>query len=500
MIGQDKRKAIYLLNEEGMGIRDISRRMGIDKNTVRAIVEQKGDIPDKKRKDKIAVSPGLLQRLYVECDGWKKRVMEKLEEEEGIKVKYSTLTRIIRELGISKKGKERCYQVADEPGVEMQHDTSGYRLKIGEKLVKVVCSILYFRYSKKKYVKFYRSFNRFKMKCFLHEALMNSGYSARNCIIDNTNLARLRGTGKNAIIVEEMDQFAKQYGFKFICHEVRHSNRKAGEERSFYTVETNFISGRRFKSFEDLNQQAFDWATIKMVNTPVGKTGLIPAKAFEHEKSYLVKVHTYIPAPYDPHRRTIDQYGYAAFNGNYYWIPGKERGDVLLLEYAHCIKIYRNRELLVKYSLPADGVKHEQFSPHGMPKPKYMPKYHHNPTQQEEKILRSQAKEINDYLDSLHKSKGKQRHAFIRELFGLYKKISLPLFTETVKRALRYRITDIKTIERIAILKMNDTGYEVPLIEIDDEFENRQTYLEGRMSDKPDLSIYDKMLEEQDNG
>jgi hypothetical protein len=48
-------------------------------------------------------------------------------------------------------------------------------------------------------LKFYRVFNRFAMKCFLHEALMFWGYAARKCIIDNTNLARLRGVGSRAV-------------------------------------------------------------------------------------------------------------------------------------------------------------------------------------------------------------------------------------------------------------------------------------------------------------
>ena len=43
------------------------------------------------------------------------------------------------------------------------------------------------------------------MKCFLHEALMFWGTSAAQCIIDNTNLARLRGAGSRAVIVPEMN-------------------------------------------------------------------------------------------------------------------------------------------------------------------------------------------------------------------------------------------------------------------------------------------------------
>ena len=56
----------------------------------------------------------------------------------------------------------------------------------------IVASVLYLRYSKRRYLKVYRTFNRFAMKCFLHEALMYWGYAAGQCIIDNTNLARLR--------------------------------------------------------------------------------------------------------------------------------------------------------------------------------------------------------------------------------------------------------------------------------------------------------------------
>ena len=76
-------------------------------------------------------------------------------------------------------------------------------------------------------------FNRFAMKCFLHEALMFWGYAARQCVIDNTNLARLRGSGKQAVIVPEMAAFAERYGFQFLCHAIRHPNRKAGEETKF---------------------------------------------------------------------------------------------------------------------------------------------------------------------------------------------------------------------------------------------------------------------------
>ena len=82
MIDPDKRKAIYCLHNEGMGIREIARRLGVSRNTVKTIIDLKGNILDLPRKDKIEIDQELLQRLYDECDGRVQRIHEKLSEEE----------------------------------------------------------------------------------------------------------------------------------------------------------------------------------------------------------------------------------------------------------------------------------------------------------------------------------------------------------------------------------------------------------------------------------
>src|SRR5271157_3790676 len=233
---------------------------------------------------------------------------EKLAEEQGIEVKYSTLTRMLRQLGISKSQQSRCSQVPDEPGAEMQHDTTLYRLKLGQQPQKVVATVLYLRYSKRRYLKFYRCFNRFQMKCFLHEALTYWGYVPRQCIIDNTNLARLRGTGAQAVIVPEMEAFARQYGFQFRAHAKGHSDRKAGEERSFWTVETNFFPGRKFSSMEDLNEQAKHWTLEIMAKRSQTDFKIIPLEWFERERPCLIKIPPYVAEPYLQHHRGVDQY------------------------------------------------------------------------------------------------------------------------------------------------------------------------------------------------
>jgi len=463
-------------------------------------------MPDAQRKDKIQVDELRRRQLYAECNGWVQRVHERLTEEEGIQVGYSTLTRMIGELGMGRTQDKRCGQVADEPGAEMQHDTSPYRIKIGSKEVRVVGSLLYFRYSKIRYLKFYRSFNRFKMKCFLHEALTFWGHAAQVCIIDNTNLARLRGSGKNAVMVPEMEQFARQYSFKFECHEIGHSNRKAGNERSFFTVETNFFSGRSFDSFQDLNTSALDWATRRMANRPVGKSGLLPARVFEDEKPFLKKLPCYVPAPYLVHKRQTDQYGYASFDGNFYWVPGSSLVEVTLLQYSNNLKLYHKRKLLAEYNLPADGIKNERFWPKGQSKPQYQPRHRKNPTTHEEQKLRAASAKISAYLDFALKTGlgrarpgGKPKHRFLRQLHSLQQKMALPLFVKTIERALTYRITDIAILERIAVLLMRGENHELQFVEVDPSLKNRASYLEGRFTDEVDFSYYEKILDNEDD-
>jgi transposase len=488
MIETDKRKAVFLLHQEGQPVAEIARLLGLSPNTVRVIIHQGGASPPRPaRADKQRFNEELLRRLYQECQGWVVRVHERLVEEEGVKVTYSTLKRRLRELGISHPPKTRCQHVPDEPGAEMQHDTSPYQVELAGRRVRLIASLIYLRYSKRRYLKFYRAFDRFKMKCFFHEALMFWGYSAPRCIIDNTNLARLRGIGANAVIVPEMETFAKQYAFEYRCHELKHANRKAGEERSFWTVETNFLPGRTFQSLEDLNQQALAWSTVRLDQKPQGKPGLIPAKAFEHERSYLTLLPAHLPAPYKVHGRGTDEYGFMSFGANYYWVPGTRRDEVRLLEYSDRLKIFQAGQCLAEYPLPADGVRSAKFSPPGQPAPPHHPHNRHHPTELEEKHLRALAPAVSAYLDYALPTKGLARHQFLRRLLALSRKMSLELFGQTLERARKYRITSLETLQNIAWLYLQQSPGQVPLVEIDAAFRQREAYQEGSLTDPPEL-------------
>jgi transposase len=478
MIDPDMRHAIYQLHQAGMSLREISRRLHVSRSAVRGIVQEQGKFTRKERKDKLQIDPQLIERLYRECNGWIQRIHEKLREEENIEVGYSTLTRMLRDLGLSRGEAVRCDRVPDEPGAEMQHDTTVYLVALADKRTKLIASLLYLRYSKR---------------------LMDWGYAARQCIIDNTNLARLRGAGSRAVMVPEMAAFSRRYGFQFACHAINHANRKAGNERSFRTVETSFLPGRTFDSLEDLNRQARQWATERMESRPQGKARLVPAKMFEHERHYLNPLPPHLPAPYQVHQRGTDQYGYVALGANYYWVPGSRRDEVKVLEYADRLKIFLRHVLLAEYPLPADGVRLQYYSPPGQGKPRHQPKNRRRDARQEEQRLRALGEEVVAYLDYALAAPGIQRHRFTRELFALSRKMTCRVFINTVQRALRYRIVDLATLRRIAWLCTSQADEVLPEAEVDEDFQQRPAYQEGCLTDLPDLSVYDQLGEEEND-
>ncbi len=489
MITADKRKAVFLLHQEGMPIREISRGLKLSRNAVRRIIAQAGLMPRLVRPPVQVIDPDLLRQLHQECHGYAQRMGEKLREEHGIAIKYSTLTRHLRQLGIGTPVNLRCERGLEEPGAEMQHDTSPFTLRVGLVLLRVQASLLYLRYSKRRYLQFYPVFDRFHMKCFLHVALTPWGYAAGICVIDNTNLARLRGLGSNAVIVPEMEAFAKSRGFVFLCHAPGHPDRKAGEERSFLTVETNFVPGRTFQSLEDLNRQALEWSTVRMEQRPQGKAGLIPAQAFEHERSFLTQLPKHLPAPYLLLERSVDEYGYVAIEGNYYEVPGTGRGKIQVLRYLHHLVLCQDRRSLIEYPLPPWGVRNQPFGLPGPKAPRYQPRNRKQSSQEEEKRLRAIDPSINAYVDFILGTPGLLRHQFLRRLWAWRQRWSTTLFLRTIERAHRYRITSLETLERIALLELDDTALPDPLV--DPELEKRPTYQEGSLTDTPDLSRYD---------
>ena len=86
MIEADKRKAIYLLHQEGMSIRQIAQRLRVSRHTVRRMIQEQGQMPAVVHADKKQIDEQLLRDLYRQCQGRIRRMHELLVEEHKIPV------------------------------------------------------------------------------------------------------------------------------------------------------------------------------------------------------------------------------------------------------------------------------------------------------------------------------------------------------------------------------------------------------------------------------
>jgi hypothetical protein len=103
--------------------------------------------------------------------------------------------------------------------------------------------------------------------------------------------------------------------------------------------------------------------------------------------------------------------------------------------------------------------------------------------------------EVSAYVDFALKTPGLQRHRFVRELFALSRRVTNEVFVPTVERALRYRIVEVSTLQRIAWNYVSQGSWstlDCDEVVIDEDFRDRPAYREGCLTDEPDFSRYDE--------
>lgn len=296
------KSTIEQLHQAGKSIREISRFLKLSRNTVRSILRQKAN-PELQLEEHNLVA--LIKTLMSSCKGNLVRVHELLVHEHQQNIAYSTLTHWVRKYELRENPKKRVGEYLFEPGEEMQHDISPHWLELDGKKVKGQCASLIFGFSRMLFIKYYPQFSRFETKSFLSDALVFMQSSCKRCIIDNTTVILEGGAGAHAVVAPERLFFSRVFGFQFIAHAVNHADRKGKIERPFYYAETNFLAGRVFKDWQDLNNQAEVWC--HGVNHKIKRhLGQNPITLYQQERPYCMDLPKVLPPVYKQLQRTVN--------------------------------------------------------------------------------------------------------------------------------------------------------------------------------------------------
>src|ERR1051325_9713497 len=97
-------------------------------------------------------------------------------------------------------------------------------------------------------------------------------------------------------------------------------NRSARVERPFHFIEFNFLAGRTFSSWTDLNQQARQWCD-RINGTYKKHIRAVPRELYAVERLRLQPLPAWIPEVYRLHQRMVDMEGYVALHTNRYSVP-----------------------------------------------------------------------------------------------------------------------------------------------------------------------------------
>ena len=452
MLSQAQRTAILELNGKGVSRREIARVLQVSRLTVRKVVRANSpSVPAIQRAEKAEPYRQQILDLLASCKGNLVRVHEELTAS-GAVLSYPALTGFCRRQGIGQTPIVAAGQYHFEPGVEMQHDTSPHEVEVGGKKYKAQTASAVLCYSHLLFFQINPTFQRFDCKVFLTDALRYVGGATERVMIDNTHVVVLRGTGREMIPVPEMEAFAERLGFRFVAHERGDANRSACVERPFSFIENNFLAGRTFASWEDVNRQARQWCD-KVNSTYKKYIRAVPRELFAVERTHLKPLPAWIPEVYRLHARTVDVEGYVSVNSIRYSVPVawigrrvevRETRDKIEMELdaRHLVTHERavtpqNQRITLAAHRPPRGEGVKRSDPHP-----------------EEQAIVEAAPEVTPYVAAL-KQKGRKVVALaLRQLLRLLREYPREPFLAAVREASRYGLYDLDRLERMILRRV----------------------------------------------
>ena len=459
MLDQSTRAAILKLREQGHSIRGIARAMQVSRGAVRDVLRSASErVPTLVRPEKATPYREQILELYARCKGNLVRVHEELAAS-GAQFSYQALTAFCRRQGIGHEPKEPVGEYHFRAGQEMQHDTSPHRAEIGGRLQPVQTASLVLGFSRMLFFQFFPTFTRFDCKVFLTDALQYFQGACETCLIDNTHLVVLKGTGRDMVPVPEMAAFADRYGFRFQAHAIGNANRSARVERSFRYIETNFLAGRSFRDWADANQQAREWCD--KVNARFRDyLKASPRELFAAERPHLKPLPVWAPPVYLLHQRLVDVEGFVSVDSNRYSVPADLIGrHVEVRQTKDHIEIYRGPRLIAAHPRVIEPTGRKYRLPeHRYPRRPASPRSDSAP---EEKLLLERLPEVGEYLQALKKRSPGRATLALRRLLQLVNDYPRAALLEALRTALAYGLFDLERVERMILRKLAREYFQI---------------------------------------
>ena len=453
MLSQSQRATILELHAQGMNKRGIAKLLRLSRQSVRKVLEGNSTaVPKIEREEKAAPYRQQILELLPACKGNLVRVHEELTAA-GAVLSYQALTAFCRRQGIGQTPlvPTGSYDHECTPGVEMQHDTSPHEVTVAGRQYKAQTASAVLCYSRLLYFEIWPQFQRFDCKAFLTAALRYMGGAPQRTMIDNTHVVVLRGSGKQMEPVPEMAAFAERLGFRFVAHEIGDANRSARVERPFHFIENNFLAGRTFDSWQDLNRQARQWCD--RVNATYKKhIRAIPRELYAVERLHLKPLPVWIPEVYRLHQRMVDTEGYVSLHSNRYSVPATFIGRrVEVRETREKIEIELDARRIVTHTRLLTADQRVTLREHRPPRGEGIKRGAPHP---EELAILNAAPEIAPFVENLKLKGRKVIGLALRQLLRMVREYPREPLLSAITEAAQYGLYDLDRVERMILRRV----------------------------------------------
>jgi len=327
-------------------------------------------------------------------------------------------------------------------------------------------------YSRRLFIQYYPRFTRFESKAFLLEAARFMAGVCPVCIIDNTSVLLAAGAGADAVVAPEMAAFARtlgerarEGGFRFRAHRVGNPDRKGRIERPFAYVEMNFLAGRSFTDFDDLNRQALDWCRNVANRKPKQALGMSPDAAYLIEQPHLVPLPDALPPVYELLERVVDLHGYVSVDTNRYSVPERYVGKSVAVYKLPAEIHVRRKDTTIAVHRRLIGERDARST---------LPGHHTIPVRQgrgtaaEEALLAGHHPSLDRYTAALkQRGNGSGRRA-LRRLIEMKRTYPAGPFIAAIEQALRYGLFDLGRLEDLILKQVAGDFFALVVGEDDD--------------------------------
>ena len=458
MLDQGQRTTILELSKLGHSVRAIAKALRVSREAVQNVIDSgSATVPQIIRPELCEPWRDQILEEYVACKGNLVRVHEELQVK-GATFSYQALTGFCRRHNIGHGPKQPAGHYDFPPGCEMQHDNSPHTAKIGGVLKAVQIASLVLCYSRMIFMQIYPRFRRFECKLFLTAALKYFGCVAKRCMIDNTHVVVLRGTGANMVPVPEMAAFSERLGFEFVAHEAGDANRSARVENPFNHVQKNFLVGssREFDDWDHGNREAVIWCD-KVNAKYSSKLHASRRELFAAERPALQPLPIWVPEVYMLHNRIVNLEGYVHVQSNRYSVPYQLIGRrVEVRERADRIEVYDGPRLVATHARVAEPCVARVTNPAHRP-PRGKGRATQGPCPEEQELLLVQPA-LTAYVKRLKKHQGGRCTRAMRRLLKMVRDYPQAPLLSALSRAEQYGLFDLERLERL-ILKEIATDY-----------------------------------------